>query len=268
MLKTMFFLLTAFQLTTFSQESYFMELTNPIQINSKTLEFDIKIESTDTDFTLSSYQCSFSFDLNVSQNDSICLNYIENTSELENFPINIVGYDTTDGMNELIFVSGIGNDLITVEEKSIGKFSICATVDFSLEDLNLMWNFSGSANTILTGTNFYDITEPANHINFDNSITDIYNSVVIPDRFELSQNYPNPFNPTTKINFNLPEKGIVKLTIYNTLGEKVLDVLNDSFEAGLHTVEINGSQLPSGVFVYKLNVEDKYLAVKKMMLLK
>ncbi|MCB0749090.1 MAG: T9SS type A sorting domain-containing protein [Ignavibacteriae bacterium] len=91
---------------------------------------------------------------------------------------------------------------------------------------------------------------------------------MVPNDFSLEQNYPNPFNPTTKINFTLPEKGFVKLTIYNMIGEKVMDVLNETIINGSHTVEIDASHLASGVYVYSLNVAGKYSAVKKMMLLK
>ena len=134
--------------------------------------------------------------------------------------------------------------------------------------MNLIWNFAGSVSTILTGSNYANITIPANHINFDNNITGIKKLEIVPKQFEISQNYPNPFNPSTKINFILPEKGIVDLAIYNIIGEKVMDVFKMTFNEGLHTVEIDGSQLASGAYIYRLNVEDKYLATKKMLLLK
>jgi len=268
MIKIMMFLSVLFQLSAIAQTNYLMKLSNPNQIDSNNLEFDIIINSTDTDFLLSSYQCSFSFDLNMTQNDSIWLKYRENSSELDNFPLNIVGHDSTDGINELIFVSGIGNDLISPDDKLVGRFKIYSTVDFTVENLKLSWNFTGSANTILTGENFSDITDSLNFKNFDASVTDITKSEEIPHHFELSQNYPNPFNPSTKISFALPEKGIVTLTIYNIIGAKVMDLLNRTFNEGMHTVEVDGSQLPSGVYVYKLNVAGKYSAIKKMILLK
>ena len=52
------------------------------------------------------------------------------------------------------------------------------------------------------------------------------NTSVIPDNYSLSQNYPNPFNPSTKIKFNLPSSGNVKLTIYDITGRKVKELLN------------------------------------------
>ncbi len=60
----------------------------------------------------------------------------------------------------------------------------------------------------------------------------------------------------------------MELTIYNIIGEKVMDVVKKSFNEGVNTVEIDCSQLASGIYLYKLNVEGKYLATKKMLLLK
>ena len=268
MIKTMFMILVVCQVVLFSQTNYLMTLTNPVQNDSKSLEFEIKIKSSDTDFILSSYQCSLTFNLNLLENDSISLEYLSNSSQLGNAPISIIGYDSSDGINKLIFVSGIGSDVISKEEKLIGKFKISSSVDFTVDNLHLMWNFTGSANTILTGTDFADITVPNNHLNFDNSITDINNSEITPTQFELYQNYPNPFNPITKIDFVVPQKGIVKLTVYNLLGEKVIELLNNEISAGKHSVEFNGSQLASGAYIYKINVAGKYSEVKKMILMK
>ena len=94
----------------------------------------------------------------------------------------------------------------------------------------------------------------------------------LPLNFELAQNFPNPFNPTTKISFNLPVNSNVSLEIYNLVGEKVKDVYNGALEAGSHTYEVNGSDLSSGIYVYRLTVAAEngtnFVASKKMTLLK
>jgi hypothetical protein len=81
------------------------------------------------------------------------------------------------------------------------------------------------------------------------------------------QNFPNPFNPSTKIKFNIPVSEIVTIDVYNTLGQKILTLLNSKINAGSHTVEFNVDNLPSGVYFYRLQAGD-YLDVKKMILLK
>lgn len=85
--------------------------------------------------------------------------------------------------------------------------------------------------------------------------------------FELSQNYPNPFNPTTTINFRLRIEGMTKLVVYNILGQQVKVLLNENMRAGLYSVPVNGSNLTSGVYFYKLESNNQ-MQVKKMLLIK
>jgi hypothetical protein len=85
--------------------------------------------------------------------------------------------------------------------------------------------------------------------------------------YSLSQNYPNPFNPATKISFSLPTAEKTLLTVYNSLGQVVMTVVNEDLPAGQHQVEFNAADLPSGLYYYKL-VAGNYNSVKKMMLIK
>jgi hypothetical protein len=89
----------------------------------------------------------------------------------------------------------------------------------------------------------------------------------VPDKFELSQNYPNPFNPSTVISYQLPVTGIVTLKVYNVIGQEVAEIVNEVKQAGVHTVQFDGSNLPSGVYLYKLNAGN-FISTKKMMFLK
>jgi hypothetical protein len=89
-----------------------------------------------------------------------------------------------------------------------------------------------------------------------------------PTTFNLEQNYPNPFNPNTVIEFSISEDaGNVRLSIYNMLGEKVSELVNTSLKAGNHKHEWNAEKLASGIYFYELRT-DKYLSIKKMILLK
>jgi photosystem II stability/assembly factor-like uncharacterized protein len=85
--------------------------------------------------------------------------------------------------------------------------------------------------------------------------------------YKLEQNYPNPFNPTTTIGFGIPEKVNVKLSVLNILGEEIKILLNEEKEAGYHSIDFNASDLPSGVYFYKL-VTGSYSSTKKMILLR
>jgi hypothetical protein len=93
-----------------------------------------------------------------------------------------------------------------------------------------------------------------------------------PNRVGMLQNYPNPFNPTTQIAFSIPEGTAVTLRVYNMLGQAVRTLTDGYLEAGLHSVEWdarsdNGSQLPSGIYIYKLQA-GTYTEVRKMTLMR
>jgi chitinase len=88
-----------------------------------------------------------------------------------------------------------------------------------------------------------------------------------PASFNLYNNYPNPFNPSTIIKFSLGENTLVKLIIYDVLGRKIETLLNDSFTVGIHSVNFDGSKLPSGIYFYVLSSAAKTMS-KKMMLIK
>ncbi len=89
----------------------------------------------------------------------------------------------------------------------------------------------------------------------------------VPATFSLDQNYPNPFNPSTNIKYSIPEAGNVKLAVYNLVGEEVAVLVNGDYEAGQYDVTFDASDLPSGIYLYKLQSNNS-VQTKKMMLLK
>ena len=92
--------------------------------------------------------------------------------------------------------------------------------------------------------------------------------VPIPTEYKLYQNYPNPFNPTTKINYDLPKDSKVTLVIYDILGRQITKLVNGELQkAGAYSITFNGQSLASGVYFYRL-VSDKFVQVKKMVLIK
>jgi len=90
---------------------------------------------------------------------------------------------------------------------------------------------------------------------------------IYPTKFKLSQNHPNPFNPSTTINFTIPKSEIVKIDIYNTLGQRVKTILNKRVQAGEHEIEFEAKNLASGIYYYRIEAGD-FQDVKKMILLK
>ena len=149
--------------------------------------------------------------------------------------------------------------------------------------------FYSSNNGTNWSTQFYDtaiqfthITIPRNHLN-QYSVWAIgnpgkiyrLNSMVgvqqisneIFKEYYISHNYTNPFNPTTKINFEIPLGGFVKINIYNLLGKEIKAIVNEYKNAGKYEIEFVASDLTSGDYFYKIET-DNFKVQKKMILLK
>lgn len=90
---------------------------------------------------------------------------------------------------------------------------------------------------------------------------------MVPVEFNLNQNYPNPFNPATKISFSLPKEGFTKLTVYDLLGNQVTTLVKEKLNAGMHSVNFDATNLPSGVYLYALS-SGSHSSTKKMILIK
>ncbi len=95
----------------------------------------------------------------------------------------------------------------------------------------------------------------------------LYSEKDIPDEFALYNNYPNPFNPATNISFSLPKESFVDLTIYNSIGQKILTLVNKRLSAGKHSYLFDAGNLSSGMYIYRINAGNKSIT-KKMSLIK
>ena len=117
---------------------------------------------------------------------------------------------------------------------------------------------STGSSTGFNGKAYYSFYSP-------NSVNQQGNS--IPDRFELGQNYPNPFNPSTIIKFRLKETGFVSLKVYDSEGRESETLVIQTLTAGNYEVNFDASELPSGVYFYKLTAGN-YSETKRMILLR
>ncbi|MGQ9643731.1 MAG: T9SS type A sorting domain-containing protein, partial [Ignavibacterium sp.] len=88
-----------------------------------------------------------------------------------------------------------------------------------------------------------------------------------PKEYNLEQNYPNPFNPSTIISYTIKKEGRVSIKIYDTLGKEVAALVDEIKPAGNYEVEFNGRELPSDVYIYKMQSAE-YLSTSKMLLIK
>jgi hypothetical protein len=108
--------------------------------------------------------------------------------------------------------------------------------------------------------------------NLGDIITSVKDVNLSPAKFSLSQSFPNPFNPETRIQFSLPEKGYVRLNVYNMLGQLVAVLVNEELSAGTKEVvwnskDQNGHGVTSGVYFYRLETPQGAIT-KKMTLVK
>ncbi len=151
------------------------------------------------------------------------------------------------GPQDISFVAGAGAFTIPANGKIKVAFAIAATE--SVEELR---------QAVATAKAVYDSTIT--------SVKETYPGEV-PVKFELSQNYPNPFNPSTKINFSIPQNGFATLKVYDSIGKEVATLVNKELKKGCYNVTFNASNLASGIYFYRLNVNN-FSAVRKMILLK
>ena len=97
--------------------------------------------------------------------------------------------------------------------------------------------------------------------------TGVRNENQIPSEFILDQNYPNPFNPVTSIRYSIPKSSLVTLKVYDISGKEIVSLVNESLQAGEHTIQWDSQGSPSGIYMYKITAGN-FTETKKMILLK
>ena len=165
-----------------------------------------------------------------------------------------VFYKTTDGGNSWL-------DLTNQLPGNTGYTSLF----FTDENTGFL---AGSAGIIKTTTGGELITS-----------VNLLDNTSMPTGFKLYQNYPNPFNPTTKIKYSIPAsptkwqanlpkgEAFVQLKIYDILGREVATLVNKQQRPGNYEVKFNASNFSSGVYFYRIQIND-FMATKKLVLLK
>ncbi|TAK67479.1 MAG: T9SS type A sorting domain-containing protein, partial [Bacteroidetes bacterium] len=97
------------------------------------------------------------------------------------------------------------------------------------------------------------------------------NSDIFPD-FLLEQNFPNPFNPKTDVRYEIRDASHVTLQVFDLLGREITTIVNENQYPGSYTVAWDASEMPTGIYLYRLNVINgkgiKFFSIKKMVLLR
>jgi hypothetical protein len=143
------------------------------------------------------------------------------------------------------------------------------TVDYSDSSLTMVgtYNYRVKAVNTISSSLYSNIITVTTITGVDNKYSQI------PTKYELSQNYPNPFNPTTVIEYGLPSQSLVKIVVYNILGEIVKVLVNTEQSAGYHSISFEGSNISSGIYFYRIEAKSldgskQFRKIKKMLLLK
>ncbi len=127
-------------------------------------------------------------------------------------------------------------------------------------------SYSFSDNNVVAGMYTYRLKQ----IDLDGSFEysdELIVEVITPFEFALEQNYPNPFNPSTQISYQLAQSGKVVLKVYNLLGKEIAVLVDENQESGIHKITFDAGNLPSGIYMYKLESAG-LVQTKKMMLIK
>jgi len=174
-------------------------------------------------------------------------------------------YETVTGDGEIMFVYR--------ELTQNGIDYSTAGIESPAERNGIQYNFNGeypaSACGLHNGLVIRFTTDPPELIT---SVPQPAQEPLVPREYVLDQNYPNPFNPSTIIRFGLPEPGLVRLTLFNILGQRVVTLVDERQEAGYHQIvwdgrDQGGGLCAAGVYFYQLRAGD-FVTTKKMVLLK
>lgn len=94
------------------------------------------------------------------------------------------------------------------------------------------------------------------------------NFETIPDNFKLFQNYPNPFNPVTIISYSIRKNSFVRIVIFDIKGKEIKRLINEFKLEGIHKIQFNAYDLPSGVYFYRMLIDNRIIDFKKMILIR
>ncbi|MCU0342457.1 MAG: family 10 glycosylhydrolase [Ignavibacterium sp.] len=127
------------------------------------------------------------------------------------------------------------------------------------------YQLTKTAESSISGIIYFDDLRAVKKVNAATDANDEYH--LIPKQYLLSQNYPNPFNPSTRISWQSPVGSHQTLKVYDVLGNEVAALVDEYKPAGSYEIEFNGSNLASGIYLYKLQA-GSFVETKKMILLK
>jgi uncharacterized protein (TIGR02145 family) len=157
----------------------------------------------------------------------------------------------------LLFFSFIILSLSIQSEAQVIKGKLVDENNFGLAEVNLI---------LYTSHNSYNTVSDSDGTFEFNNISGVEDNQ-LPSGYIVSDNFPNPFNPETRINITLPVRSNVKLEVFNLIGETVTEKIEQNFNAGTNFIDIELNELPNGIYFARISIDDKYIVIKKMLLI-
>lgn len=180
-------------------------------------------------------------------------------------------------LSYLDYSGALDGTLVYAEDNTIAMswFNVSPMSCDSIKFISLNFKYNGGSGILEIDKNFTEIYDSTGNNKFYVDLVDGTINVTgikdipgtIPDTYSISQNFPNPFNPTTKIEYAIPQESKVTLKVYNLIGQEVATLVNQVQNSGKYIVDFNASNLPSGMYIYKIDA-GTFSQVRKMTLLK
>lgn len=169
------------------------------------------------------------------------------------------------------------NDIVKTVDPSEGIVDLSVNVSALSYPVSLEWqinpeneitySFGGNGLNKVSQNGSISINQNEKQFKLSASTTNGILNAEIPNSFSLSQNFPNPFNPTTNIFYSIKTTSFVSIKVFDLLGKEITTLVNENKPTGNYVVNFNAVDLPSGVYIYKLQAGD-FISSKKMILIK
>ena len=219
---------------------------------------------------------NYSMDLNVASNDPVNpVVTVPVTMEISIIPVELTSFVASNDRNTVIL------SWATATEVNNSGFQIERKLNGSNDWTNISFVSGKGTSTEINNYSYMDKSLTVGKYSYRLKQVDLdgtyeYSPIIevdvnAPDEYTLYQNYPNPFNPTTTIEYSLPEKSDVTISIYSAIGELVKTLVNGTIESGYQKVTFNAADLTSGTYIYQIKAVGNgrtFVDTKKMILIK
>ena len=225
---------------------------------------------------------TYDFEIIITSNGRIKVQFNTVSGDINSSTIGIQNADGTIGLEVAYNENYVQNNLAIEYTKIIDWLSLDVNNGVIMPDNSQEINLTLTTDELVQGNYLCNLIVSTNDpvhsivtipVNLIVDPTSADKNIAIVNNYKLYQNYPNPFNPETKIQYSIPIDGKVELEIYNIKGELVRTLVNEPQSAGYYKVIWNGkayNNIPvsSGIYFYRLKIDDKVVDTKKCLLLK